>query len=257
LAGFVDHRHNLEIEKASLKAWPALEQIHYDGWLLRFSRGYTKRANSVNPLYPSTLQAEVKINTCERVYHARGLPAIFRLTPFASPPHLDRLLAERGYARLDPTQVLSLDLAARTLPAVRDGVLQEWQLDDWLDVFCRFRCVPVRDHESHRAILAAIAGVRNPAVFLVSGEPVACGLAVLEHGLVGLFDLITALEHRNRGYGRRLVTGLLAWGLSNGAQCAYLQVMLENAPARHLYDQLGFREAYRYWYRVPSDEGKP
>ncbi|MEA3309760.1 MAG: hypothetical protein U9Q70_09655 [Chloroflexota bacterium] len=83
------------IEEVSLNSWPALQQILFDGWVLRFSEGYTKRANSVNPLFASSLDVEVKIDTCERLYAERGLPTVFRLTPFSSPAglvHQPRLL---------------------------------------------------------------------------------------------------------------------------------------------------------------------
>ncbi len=54
------------IEKVSLNSWPALQQILFDGWILRFSEGYTKRANSVNPLFASSMDVEEKVDTCER-----------------------------------------------------------------------------------------------------------------------------------------------------------------------------------------------
>ncbi|MDB5085123.1 MAG: family N-acetyltransferase, partial [Bacilli bacterium] len=36
------------IEELTLNNWQPLQTMLYDGWLLRFAGGYTKRANSVN-----------------------------------------------------------------------------------------------------------------------------------------------------------------------------------------------------------------
>ena len=55
---------------------------------------------------------------------------------------------------------------------------------------------------------------------------------------------------RGIGLGRRIVTSLMAWGRSEGAHSAYLQVREDNEVARSLYESLGFAETYRYVYRV-------
>ena len=80
------------IEEASLNTWPALRQILYDGWVMRFAGGYTKRANSITPVYQGSLPIEEKINYCESMYTPRGLPTVFRITPQADPTNLDAAL---------------------------------------------------------------------------------------------------------------------------------------------------------------------
>jgi ribosomal protein S18 acetylase RimI-like enzyme len=80
-------------------------------------------------------------------------------------------------------------------------------------------------------------------------ETVAVGLSVLERGFVGIYDIVIDADLRNRGLGTQMMRHILHWGQTNGAHTAYLQVMLNNPPALHLYQKLGFREIYRYWYR--------
>ncbi len=50
------------IEELSINALPALQTMLVDGWVLRFANGYTKRANSIHPLYASTGDAREKIH---------------------------------------------------------------------------------------------------------------------------------------------------------------------------------------------------
>ena len=60
-----------QFEEISNNAWPALQTIHYDGWILRFANGVTKRSNSVNMLYHSTLDPVEKIEFCEDIFLGR------------------------------------------------------------------------------------------------------------------------------------------------------------------------------------------
>ena len=67
---------------------------------------------------------------------------------------------------------------------------------------------------------------------------------------MGLFDIVIDHDHRRQGHGKRLVRNLLVWGQQHGAHTAYLQVMLNNAPALQRYAKTGFLEEYQYGYRV-------
>ena len=241
------------IEEAALNSWPGLQQSVFDGWILRFSRGHTKRANSVNPLYESHLDLETKIAACEARYAAQGLPAVFRLPSITTPPALDGLLAERGYRQMSHTLVQHRDLHA-DLPQTVDGVaLHDETLDDWLALYCQLRGEPLARHDAHRAILDAITA-QCWWVTLRAGETVlACGVAVMELPFVGLFDLFTHPEQRGKGYGTAMVAGLLERARDQGADHAYLQVEADNTIARHIYAHtFGYKTVYDYWYRVPG-----
>ena len=244
------------LEEAGFNAWPALQTVLLDGWVLRFAGGYTKRANSITPTYPipadeTEADLAARIQTCEAIYTGRGLPPIFRLTSFGAPAGLDGLLAARGYHVIDRTLVLSRPLGG---PASTESAsdLRATPLDEWLDHYVRFSGAALGKRDVHAAMLRQISG--EPLFGMLhdaTGEPVACGLAVRECELAGLFDIVTDRARRNQGFGRALVSGLLAWARDQGAREAYLQVVAANEPALRLYRALGFGDAYHYWYRVP------
>jgi GNAT superfamily N-acetyltransferase len=238
------------LEEISFNAWPAREQVRYDGWVLRFSQGYTKRANSVTPLYPGSLGLEAKIEYCQAAYRSRGLPPIFRLPELEGVQELDRLLERKGYRVLHPTQVLWQDLADWELGLWEGVVLEQLSLETWLAAYADFSVSQADKLWAHKDILQRITARRLFAAIPEAGKIVTVGLAVLEEGACGLFDIITAPEHRKQGFATRLVRGMLDWALERGAQSAYLQVMDVNQPALQLYGKLGFSKHYSYHYRL-------
>ncbi|MCB0210406.1 MAG: GNAT family N-acetyltransferase [Anaerolineae bacterium] len=239
------------IEEASLNAWPALRRMVVDGWLVRFSEGYTRRANSVNPLYGGQMAVEDKIRFCEQLYAERQLPCVFKITPFVQPNALDALLDRLGYQKEAPTSVQTLDLATFTSETPVSTLYQQHDPTNlWVETYARMNSVAARNIGPLKAILDHIAPPACYVMLLDNGQPVACGLGVREGDKVGLFDIVTEPSQRGKGLGQQLIAAILAWALNHGAQTAYLQVMLNNAAALRLYEKLGFREIYQYWYRV-------
>ena len=237
------------IEEAGLNSWPALQHLLFDGWLVRFAQGYTKRANSVTPLYPSLLSTEEKIAWCEHFYQENQLPTIFRLLSFSEEnQHLDQLLAQRGYYALDHTLVWSLKLPSEL--ATENSGLIAISLTDWLLIYGQWSNRYSELQHVHRELLERILSPVLFAVLYQQGAPVACGLGVLEHKVFGLFDIVTDPRQRRKGYGTQLVTSMLDWGKQHGAQYAYLQVVSTNLAAQQMYAKLGFQESYHYWYRL-------
>jgi GNAT superfamily N-acetyltransferase len=246
--------HPVHIEERSFNAWPALQTIYYDGWLLHFANGYTNRANSVKPIYPSTEEVSQKIAFCEAAYRTQGQKTVFKMTDFAQPANLDGLLAERGYDVVTPTSVQVHNLDGIAIPTI-DTVTTDTRLtDSWLDAFCRLNNAPPQHIPTMRQILNNIVPVRCFIALHHRGDIAAVGLGVFECGYVGFFDVVTDERLRRQGFGTQLMLHLMHWGQSQGAGGAYLQVVAANQPAVSLYHTLGFQEIYQYWYRVKALE---
>jgi ribosomal protein S18 acetylase RimI-like enzyme len=242
------------LEEISMNSWPALQQVFFDGWILRTADGYTKRANSVNPLYPSTINLADKVEYCQNYYSRQSLPTIFRLTPAAFPPDLDQFLERRGFRRLDETRVMvrGLDLI-EAVPSFGPEVrLIKMDSQEWLAIYNGFAEHGYKHQGKHGQILDAIRHPHCLASLFQHDDAVACGLGVLDGEHIGLFDLITAPEVRRKGFGTTLLRELLEWGRQRGATGAYLQVMEANNPACNLYEKIGFKTRYSYWYRTQA-----
>ena len=239
------------IKEASLNAWPALNQIFLDGWILRFSAGYTKRANSVNPLYPAYYNFETKIKICESIYKKNNLPVIFRLTSFSDRTNLDEELARRKYKYLDKTSVMILNLQNFSDDSISRLIMKEETLEKWMDIITNIsRKQGDKNQAIHQEILTRILSEPVFTSLVDTEKYVSCSLGVIEDGLLGIFDLVTDVAHRRKGYGEQLMKKLLMKGKERGAHYAYLQVMYANKAAMQLYKKLGFKELYYYWYRI-------
>ncbi|AIQ46387.1 hypothetical protein R70723_11250 [Paenibacillus sp. FSL R7-0273] len=244
------------IEEITLNTWPAEQSVLLEGWILRTASGYTKRSNSVNPLYgpeePATGPGvQQKITLAEQYYDRAGLQTVFKITPYTSPAGLDDLLSERGYRQDSPSSVRVLEL--EQLPPLQSRhtlVIYEQLKEEWTEAFSQQTGLSGARRDILCRMLTASALQQGYALLYKDGKPAACGLGVIQHGYIGLYDIVTAPGYRRQGLAEELILGLLHWGQAQGASASFLQVVLENAGASALYDKLGYREIYQYWYRI-------
>lgn len=238
------------LEEAALNSSPALQQLFYDGWLLRFAEGQTGRANSINILQPSTLPLSEKLASCEAWYAQKGLPCKFRITSVSAEPELDKGLADAGYARHDETLTLLLPLA-ESPPAALEPTLDfaTFPLPEWLHHLHGLKGEGADAAERHLRRLQTLVPHGTFVALRVDSQVVAVGSAYVEGAFGGLFNIVTARDVRRRGYAELLVRELLRRMHQDKVQHAYLQVSADNLAALALYRKLGFGIAYRYWYR--------
>ncbi|WP_445492074.1 GNAT family N-acetyltransferase [Niallia sp. 03133] len=244
------------IEELAMNAQPCAETLLMDGWIIRFNNGYTKRGNSIQPLYASYVNPEKKIQEMEIVYKKKGLPVIFKMTEYAHPQELDPLLEEKGYVLIDETsvQIVPLDNFSSSSPYVEEVEMEvEMETEyteEWLHYYCKFNQIEKTNYSTLIHMLSTIIPDTCFCLLKAGKKVVSCGLGVRQGDYIGLFDIVTNNEERRKGYGSAIVQAILNWGKKTDAKYAYLQVVKKNKQALKLYQAFGFQESYRYWYRI-------
>ena len=216
------------LEHAAALAWPGVEQRRLGGWLLRYGRGSTRRANSAVPLDVPT---GTDLGAIIEWYAARAV------APLVAAP--DRLLRVPQGVPIDAeTLVMTGDVTTQRPSTV---AIADRPDDEWLRLYRRD--VPVD------VLTAVLDG--EVAFATAAGAAVGRG-AVTESPdgtrWVGLAAVHVVETARRRGLARELCEALLAWGAQRGATRAYVQVLADNTAATRLYESMGFTVHHRSRY---------
>jgi GNAT superfamily N-acetyltransferase len=241
------------LEDVCERAWPPRERVELDGAVLRFTHGFTRRANSAR-VDAAGGDLDGLIERAEHEYRSRGLRPGFRLTQL-SPPAFERRLEERGYVVDTEAVVMVADALPETpAGAAAEEIALEPELgEQWLRLFQAVeRHWPPEQDPGARWVLGSGASPRRFALARAEGEPAATGYARLEDDWLYIACVGTLPAHRRRGLARAVSERLFAWGAGHGAGRAILQAETKNTAAQALYAQLGFRPRYVYRDLVPG-----
>ncbi len=255
----------LELHRAVADGWPAMTTDSLGDWLLRASRGFTGRANSVLPVGDPGLPLIPALDAVEAWYAARHLPANLTIAgPVGFDPAADPVGAAvlaRGYVVSDPSLFLTADAAevsrelsdaaTQTVAAVGDSVsveIGDELTEVWLTAYGGYRS---GDREEIHAVMTGSPAQRF-ATARADGTVVGVGRLGVSGDWAGIAAMWVDPEYRRRGLARAMMRELASAAPDLGASRLHLQVWAHNAPALALYERIGFRRHHAYVNAVTS-----
>ena len=238
------------IERASLLAWPGIEEKWDGSWVRRAAGGYTKRANSIQCFDPDDFEdADLRVISASSWMVIRKLNPVFRITPLSS-PELNATLDEAGWEEIDSSHLFAMELGDHE--ADKDAEFLPVLDPKFLAVAQKLQGYSEQSMTGLKNLLAAF---RVPAVGVVltrDGEAVASSIMAVANGIVLTGNVVTDGTRRRQGLASAMMRSGLAWAKTQGAHTAALNVQTDNAGAKALYAGLGYSHQYDYSYRVPG-----
>jgi ribosomal protein S18 acetylase RimI-like enzyme len=250
-----------DLQRVMVGAWPAMETEPLGDWLLRASRGFTQRANSVVTTGSPGMPLPSALDVVERWYAARGLaPNLTLAGPVGFDPASDPLGAEalrRGWAGRVPTATLTAptrllaDHPPRR-PGAQAGAVGDPQevvavggelSEAWLAAYRRYRPV---DDVAARAILTGSPEQVFATATDAGGRVVGIGRLGLAAAWGGIAAMWVDPALRRRGLASDLLTALARAAATRAIASLHLQADTDNAAALRFYERRGFERHHDY-----------
>ena len=219
--------------------WPPVSAWRLGPWRLREGGGGGKRVSAASA---EGQWAEADIDAAEAAMAA----PLFMLRP--EDAALDRALAVRGYAKVDPVAVYAAPTASFA-PPPHFTAFPHWPpLQIALDLWAGGQIGPAR--------IAVMQRVSGPKVAILSRSPGKNGDRASGVAFVAIHDRIAMLHaleispaHRRKGSARNILRAAAGWAGEQGADILALAVTEANRPASALYASHGMQVVGHYHYR--------
>ncbi len=243
--------HIKKIEELSVNAWPSYKIELYDKWLIRFSHQYTYRTNCVEQIGQSEIPIPEKISYCEQIYSDYNTPCNFKISPLI-PQSFDDMLKSMGYEKKHITNIMTMSLNNYT-PVSDTNVyvtIDHKITNNWITQLFKLNGTTNPTHLSIvPSMFKAIPKQTIAAGVMANGKMAASGLGILDRDDLGIYAIYTDSSKRRCGYARAICDTIISTGIRMGARYSYLHVVYGNEPAIRLYESLGFKYDYTYWFR--------
>lgn len=260
-----------DAERRALAAWPAIESEPLGDWLLRASRGYSTRANSVLAVGTPGMPVPQAVQRVAAFYADRGLPALAQVVVGsdeeaalaglgwvpARPGEDDTLFqvasvaaARRSVRRSLRDVVPAAEVTSDVTPEVTAHVTEAWLADDERTLASREAAVAVLDGPAD----VGFVSVAGPAGEVVAKGRVARGSGAVpgDDDWAGITNVWVSPDRRRQGLGAVVMAAMLDWAAERGATTVFLQVRGDNPGAVAAYEKLGFLTHHAYRYLTPA-----
>jgi ribosomal protein S18 acetylase RimI-like enzyme len=245
-----------QFQEFLMNAWPAEQYYFLNGWILRFTKGVTYRANSVIPVnYTGNIKhIENDIEMVENAYKSFNLPSIFTMHDYFEPKELNVILKDRGYIEQDHTNALIMQINNLDLRDINNDFnykIYHNRVYEFSSLLAKFTKRDKYQQEIISEITTRIVVPKKCFVIAkMEEEPIGTLMGVLDpHGYLYIADVLVVPEFRRQKIASSMLNSLIKeWAIKNGAKHVWLQVELENSNAMKLYENIGMKKVYGYYY---------
>ena len=250
----------IKYETISFNAHPSLTTINFDGWFLRFAPWNTKRANCINPLFNNndTKKIYEKILECEKIYFSKGKTCIFKIND-ATNPEINNILSEMDYLNCEINYVMNLNLnnfnfdldeykSKKNIIKLK-SIIDNKPDNIWLKNYFLFEH---KSEKSQKNLINMFNLIKNEQFYVkieFDEKIVACASCVLEKEIANILNVVCDENFRGRGFGKIVLIEVINEAKSRGAVDSFLYVLKNNKVAINMYESIGFKKVYTYWYR--------
>ncbi len=227
--------------------WPAHAHQTLGPWVLRDGRGGGKRASAATAQGPVT---GADLPPAEAAMRAVGQRPCFMIRD--GDAALDALLAQAGYAVIDPVAMYAASLAdlAMDIPEPTAS-FHIWEpLAIQREIWAQGGIGPARV-----AVMDRARGAKTALMGRKDGRAAAAGFAAIHAGMAMVHALEVLPGHRRQGTGRALMLEAARWAAPLGAQHLAIVCTEANTAATALYASMGMRRVGRYHYRLHPGDG--